>query len=142
MLRRAGSIVAAAVLAAVTGCTPGSFLVALQGGNGKQQVVAGSVDQVSANLQAALGRLGISATATRQGEGDIRLSGVTKKGKQFYLVLKRKQTDAGERTAISVEWADGADEEFWLSVVQLFTAPPPSVNQSSAHTPSPNAFSR
>jgi hypothetical protein len=57
-------------------------------------------------------------------------------------VLKRKQTDAGERTAISVEWADGADEEFWLSVVQLFTAPPASVSQSSAHGPTANAFSR
>jgi hypothetical protein len=140
MCRRVGGIIAGALLIAVAGCSAGSFLLALPGANGKQQVVAGSVDQVSANLQAALGRVGVSATASRQGE-DVRLAGVTKTGKQFYLVLKRKQTDAGERTAISVEWLDGADEQFWLSVVQLLS-PPASGSQNSSSGPAPNAFSR
>jgi hypothetical protein len=139
MYRRVGGIFAGALLIAVAGCATGSFLLSLPGANGKQQVVAGSVDQVSAKLQAALGRVGISATASRQGE-DVRLSGVTKTGKQFYLVLKRKQTDAGERTAVSVEWADGADDQFWVTVVQLLV-PPASVSQSSASGAAPNAFS-
>jgi hypothetical protein len=93
-------------------------LIGLTGPGGKQQVVAGSVDQVSANLQAALGRIGVAATSTRDGQ-DVRIAGSTRSGRKFALLLRRQKTDAGERTAVAIEWEKDADEQFWLTVVQL-----------------------
>ena len=118
MTRRVGVGCAAALLLAAAGCSLGSFLVSATGSDGKQQVVAGSVDEVSARLQAALGHVGVAVTATRQGE-DMRLAGVTRSGKKFALVLKRQKTDNAERTAIAVEWEKESDDQFWFSVVGL-----------------------
>jgi hypothetical protein len=118
MTRRVGVACAAALLLAAAGCSLGSFLVSATGSDGKQQVVAGSVDEVSARLQAALGHVGVAATADRQGE-DVRLAGVTRSGKKFALVLKRQKTENVERTAIAVEWEKEADEQFWFAVVNL-----------------------
>jgi hypothetical protein len=118
MTRRVGVVCAAALLLAAAGCSLNSFLVSATGRDGKQQVVAGSVDEVSARLQAALGHVGVAVTATPQGE-DMRLAGVTRSGKKFALVLKRQKTDNVERTAIAVEWEKEADEQFWFAVVDL-----------------------
>ena len=118
MTRRVGVVCAAALLLAAAGCSLSSFLVSATGSDGKQQVVAGSVDEVSARLQASLSHLGVSVTATRQGE-DVRLVGVTRSGKKFALVLKRQKAENVERTAIAVEWEREADEQFWLAVVDL-----------------------
>jgi hypothetical protein len=118
MTRRVGVVCAAALLLAAAGCSLGSFLVSATGSDGKQQVVAGSVDEVSARLQAALGHVGVAVMANRQGE-DARLTGVTRSGKKFTLVLKRQKTEGVERTAIAVEWEKEADDQFWLAVVDL-----------------------
>src|SRR5262252_2029739 len=109
MTRRLGVVCAAALLLAAAGCSLGSFLVSLTGPDGKQQVVAGSVDEVSTRLQAALGHVGVTVLANRQGE-DARLTGVTRSGKKFTLVLKRVKTENVERTAVAVEWEKEADE--------------------------------
>ena len=121
MSRRLGVVCAAGLLLAAAGCSLGSFLVSATGSDGKQQVVSGSVDEVSARLQASLSHIGVSATATRQGE-DVRLAGVTRAGTKFTLVLKRQKTAAGERTAVTVEWEKEADEQLWLAVVDLLAA--------------------
>jgi hypothetical protein len=118
MTRRLGVVCAAALLLAAAGCSLGSFLVSMTGPDGKQQVVAGSVDEVSARLQAALGHVGVTVMENRQGQ-DVRLTGVTRSGKKFALVLKRQKTENVERTAIAVEWEKEADEQFWLAVVDL-----------------------
>ena len=118
MTRRIGVVCAAALLLAATGCSLGSFLVSATGPDGKPQVVAGSVDEVSARLQAALGHVGVVVTADRQGE-DMRLAGVTRTGKKFVLLLKRQKAGNVERTAIAVQWEKEADEAFWLAVVDL-----------------------
>jgi hypothetical protein len=118
MTRRLGVVCAAALLLAAAGCSLNSFLVSFTGSDGKQQVVAGSVDEVSARLQAALGHVGVQVLATRQGE-DARLTGITRSGKKFALVLKRQKADGVERTAIAVEWEKEADDQFWFAVVDL-----------------------
>jgi hypothetical protein len=132
MFRRVEIVCAAVLLAA--GCASSSFLVALTGSGGKPQVIAGSVDQVSANLQAVLGRVGVSAQASRDGE-DVRIAGTTKSGKKFAIVLHRQLTDSGEKTAVSVQWEQEADEQFWLSVVQGLTGPPGSAPAPQYRTP-------
>jgi hypothetical protein len=124
MSRFLGVVFAGVLVSAAAGCALDSFLVSFTGPQGKQQVVAGSVDQVSANLQATLGRAGVWLTANRDGDS-LRLAGVTRSGKKFTLVLRRQKTDRGESTAVAVEWEKEADEQFWLGVVETLLSPPP-----------------
>jgi hypothetical protein len=124
MSRAVGGVCAVALVFAAAGCSSLSFLLSGTGPGGKQQVVAGSVDQVSANLQATLGRAGIAVSATPEGQ-DVRLAGKTRSGKKFALLLKRQQTEAGEKTVVAIDWEKDADEEFWLALVELLLSPPP-----------------
>jgi hypothetical protein len=117
-------VVCAGALLFATGCSSLSFLLSGMSPGGKQQIVTGSVDQVSANLQATLGRAGIAVAATSQGQ-DVRIAGITKSGRKFALLLKRQQTETGEKTLVSIEWEADADEQFWPAVVELLLSPPP-----------------
>ncbi len=130
MSRPLGMVCAAALLCAVAGCSASSFLLSFVSPGGKQQVVSGSVDQVSVQLQGALSKAGFMVTLSRQDQ-DVRLSGKTKTGKTFALVLKRQKTSSGENTAISIEWEKDADEQFWLTVVELLASPALSGSPSS-----------
>jgi hypothetical protein len=121
MFRRMGVVFASTLLVAAAGCSGGSFLLSSLSPGGKQQVVSGSVDQVSTHLQGALSNAGFLVAATKDGQ-DVRLAGVTKSGKRFTLFLKRRQTDAGESTVVSIDWAADADEPFWLTVLELLAA--------------------
>jgi hypothetical protein len=130
-----GVVCAAALLFAAAGCSAASLLLSWSGSGGKQQVVSGSVDQTSANLQAALKDVGIIVSASQVGE-DVRLIGETKSHKRFVLVLKRRQTSGGESTAISIEWEKDADEQFWLTVLEQLAAPAPlGASSTSASSP-------
>jgi hypothetical protein len=122
MSRPLGMVCAAALLVAAAGCSASSFLLSFVSPSGKQQVVSGSVDQVAARLQGALSNAGFMVALSRH-EQDVRLSGRTKTGKTFVLVLKRQKNDKGESTAISVEWVKDEDEQFWLTVVELLASP-------------------
>ena len=124
MSRRMGGVCAAALLFAAAGCSAASLLLSWSGSGGKQQVVSGSVDQTSANLQAALKNVGILVSASQVGE-EMRLIGETKSHQRFVFVLKRRLTSSGESTAISIEWEKDADEQFWLTVLEQLAAPAP-----------------
>jgi hypothetical protein len=126
-------VCAGALLWAAAGCSLDSFLVSWSDPGGKPRYVAGSADQVSANLQAALGNAGVMLSETRDGR-DVRLAGITRSGKRFTLVLRQQYADRGKRTAVAVEWEDAADEELWALVGEVLipgraskntTAPPP-----------------
>lgn len=134
MSRRMGIVCAAALLFVAAGCSAESFLLSWAGSGGKQQIVSGSVDQTSANVQAALKNMGIIVSASQVGE-EVRLIGETKSHNRFVLVLKRRLTSSGESTAISIEWEKDADEQFWLAVLEQLAAPPP------RGTPSTSAIS-
>ena len=124
MSRSMGMAFAASLLIVAAGCSAASFFLSDIGSGGKQQVVSGSVDDVSAHLQAALSNVGIIAAATPDGD-DLRLAGVTKGGKRFVLLLKRQKTSRGESTVISIDWEKDADEQFWLSVVEMLATRQP-----------------
>jgi len=128
-------VCAAALLCTAAGCSANSFLLSFVNPSGKQQVVSGSVDQVSAQLQGALSNAGFMVAMTRTDQ-DMRLSGKTKSGKTFILVLKRQKTGNSESTAVSVEWQKDEDEQFWLTVVELLASPALSGNPpSNAYRP-------
>ncbi len=118
MFRRAGMVCAGVLLWAAAGCSLDSFLVSVTGPGTRPRYVAGSVDQVSANLRASLGNAGIALTESRNGQ-DLRLAGVTRSGKRFALVLRQQYAGGGQRTSVAVEWEDAADEELWALVGEI-----------------------
>jgi hypothetical protein len=118
-----GGVCAGFLLCAVVGCSLDSFLVSVTGRDGQQQVVAGSADEVSARLQAALGRVGIAATINRRGE-DVRVVGKTRSGKDFALVLHEQTTSSGRQTAVGIEWQGAAEEGFLLSIMDVVATQP------------------
>ena len=128
MPRRLGSVFVAALLIAAAGCTAGSFLLSWAGTNDKQQIVSGSMDDVAAHLRASLGKLNIVVAVNPMDDGTIKLSGKTKAGRRFDLLLQRHKTSRGESTAVTVEWEKEADEQFWASVLELLVAPTPFAN--------------
>jgi hypothetical protein len=125
MSRRSGLVCAAGLLFVAVGCSAGSFLLSWVGAGDKPRVVSGSIDQVSANLKAALRKIDIIVAVNPQADGVVKLNGQTKSGKRFALVLKRHQTSRGESTAITVEWETDADEQFWMTVLDLLVQPAP-----------------
>lgn len=141
MSRRTEMVCAAALLIAVAGCSASSFLMSWVGSGGKRQVVSGSVNDVAARLQASLGKSNVIVALNPMDNDTIKLSGQTKSGKRFDLVLKRQMTNQGESTAISVEWMKDADDEFWAIVLGLLVnpepaagdAPPSAVGANSGH---------
>jgi hypothetical protein len=126
MFRQAGMICAGVLLGAAAGCSFDAFLVSMPGPIGKQRTVPGTIDQVSANLQTALGAAGIQVTTKPQGK-NVRLEGVTQTGKKFALVLHQQYSPGpawgapagSQHTLLTVEWDDGADLEFWGMVMQV-----------------------
>jgi hypothetical protein len=135
MCRPVGGVFAALLLAAA-GCTLDSYVVSFTGLVGSTRVMVGSVDDVSANLQAILGRVGVRAMATREGK-EVHLAGVTKSGKKFVLVLKQQYAGGGQHTAVSIEWEDGADNSFWLNLLELMASPPPDGAPEAGHAGAP-----
>jgi hypothetical protein len=115
---RMGRIVCAACLLLAAGCVTGSFLnLNVWSTKGHEQVVLGSPDRVAITAQAALSRMGLFVKASREGE-DFRLTSSTASGKHFSLVLKRQ---AGDSTAVHIEWENDADESFWLDFASQLT---------------------
>ncbi len=125
MSSRLGMVCAAALLFAAAGCSATSFFMSWVGSGGKQQVVSGSLDEVSTRLQASLSKMNIIVAVNPMDEDTVKLNGQTKSGKRFALLLKRQKTSRGESTAITVEWETDADEAFWASVLELLVAPAP-----------------
>jgi hypothetical protein len=82
-------------------------------------------------LQASLGKSNIIVAVNPMDDGTVKLSGQTKSGKRFALVLKRQATSQGESTAISVEWEKDDDPEFWGIVLDLLVKP----EQASSGSP-------
>lgn len=150
MSRRVGTVCAGLALWALAGCSMNSFLATFTGADGRQQVVSGSVDQVSARLQAAFSRANVLVNVNRE-EQDIRISGVSKGGRKFTLVLHQRPThDGSQSTVVGVEWgsSQGADEELWTMVVRMLLLPASAWNEApqthavdQAAMPGPNAFS-
>jgi len=103
----------------VAGCANSNFagLFFAQGdvptGN---EVVAGKLEVVAATTQAKLARLGFNMVLTNQGEA-IHLTGTTKTGATFTLVLTREQEAQSEQTRIKLQWGNGYDREAGLQVL-------------------------
>lgn len=119
MSRRLWMVCAVTLLFAAAGCSASSFLMSWVNSGGKQQVVSGSLDDVSAHLQASLSKINIIVAVNPMDEDTVKLNGQTKSGQRFALVLKRQQTSQGERTALTIEWERDADEQFWPIVLDL-----------------------
>ena len=83
---------------------------------GSDRVVAGSLDTVSLSTQDALRGLGLSVTATQEGEA-IRLRAASPSGQHFDLVLTRTESEHGELTHVRFEWERDRDESMELQIL-------------------------
>ena len=71
----------------------------------------GNADAVALRLQTGLKEMGMQPQVSRDSEG-IRITSVTKSGKQLSMVLKRDMSSGtGEKTKVDVEWANGIDND-------------------------------
>lgn len=104
------AVVGVALVAAV-GCkiTDLSLLAVLHGTTNNDRVMTGSLDVVAAALQADLGKIGLVATITPEGEA-VRIRSTTRTGQRFSLVLTRVQNAVGEQTNVHFEWEGKPDE--------------------------------
>jgi hypothetical protein len=134
MSRPVGAVCAVTLLLAA-GCSSLALMLSGPRPERKQQVIACPMDQVSAHLQATLGRAGITVTTTPEGQG-LRLDGITRLGRKFVLRLTRQPTDMGEKTRITLDWETDPDEQFWLTVLEMLVplAPPGSTDTPQGPT--------
>jgi hypothetical protein len=69
---------------------------------GKDRMVVGSLETVSASTKDGLEKMGMSVKSDKQGD-DVRLTVKAKSGETFSLVLSRVQNDRGEQTRVRME---------------------------------------
>src|SRR5262249_39264763 len=120
MTRASLAVCAGVALAlSLTGCAgtnmAGLFFAQTTGPDG-DRVVAGSLETVAVSTQEALTRLGLHAAATRQGEA-IHVTGKTKAGASFTIVLTREQTRQGEQTRVRLQWGEGRDDQAGVQIL-------------------------
>jgi hypothetical protein len=107
----------------------GGFLVALAGcafqlGNStvqvgvkvNEQAVNDSLEHVAQRLQNELGRLGLQATVSNEGDV-VRLTSTTKSGQKFNVLLNRIWGPQGEKTVVHIDWEKGSDSALWPQLI-------------------------
>jgi hypothetical protein len=118
MFRQAALVCAAGVLVAVAAC---SFKV----GNiqmdvkPSEQLVNSTIDQVAQRIENEMHRLGLQVTVAPS-EYSVRITGATKAGQRFVVLLTRVNGAHGEQTNIHVDWDQAPDRELWAQL--LFVA--------------------
>jgi hypothetical protein len=115
---------AGALMLAVAGCLPSLSLNPFARPAPPQHLTNGSVEEVSARLQAALADEGVALLAKREGPG-VRLAGSASSGKMFCLLLVPAGEKGGnKRTAVSIIWERGEDEQLQRMVLRALGPPP------------------
>ena len=130
MSRLPGMACAAAVVFAVAGCVFDSFPTPI-GSGCPQQVVSGSSNLVSAQLEEGLREAGVSFVTKRVGS-EIRLAGRTASGQVFCIHLYGDKKAGAEKTLVRINWDRAADEPFWQMVLRLLATPASDSSDSSS----------
>lgn len=117
MSHRRGRVWASALLLALTGCTPSSFLTPFAPPAPEQHLTDGSVDEVSARLQAALAEEGVALLEKRVGR-ELRLAGKATSGKLFCLLLNPDRVKGDKRTVVAINWERGEDNELRRTILR------------------------
>jgi hypothetical protein len=135
MSRVVGMVCAGALLLGAAGCFLGdAFLASPVAAARYRCEVADKYASVAADVEQALNEAGVSVL-TKRLDGEIRLAGQSKDGKVFCLYVKRKKTEAGETSMISVKWDRAPDEELWRVVTSLRNRPERSERQPDTNEP-------
>ena len=123
MIRASGTLCAGGLLLLVlAGCATDSFSFFFGGTTtGHEQVISGSVDNVSASVQGMLTQNRIAVASQREGE-DVRLNCTAPDGQHFFLVFSREKAATGERTHVRLGWEKQADEQLSHLVVGVLAA--------------------
>lgn len=126
MVRLFGTLLIGTLVGLTAGCTLDSFTLSVNG-KGKEEVINGSVDTVSFNVERVMRENGLFVERTRQGD-TIRLASKTPAGEKFTLFLRKMKDEPGEKTQLRVVWEKTPNEQFWALMFQAIVAaqqPPP-----------------
>jgi len=130
MSRHVGKVWAGALVLALAGCTPSSFLKPFGPPAPEEHLTDGSVDEVSARLQATLAEEGVALLARREGQ-EVRLAGKAISGKLFCLLLRPEQVKGDKRTAVGIKWERGEDDELRRTVLQALAPHRPEAEETA-----------
>jgi hypothetical protein len=128
MSRHIGIVYVGALLIVAAGCSLDSFSLWPISPRDHKQIVAGSVDQVSAKLQEGLSEAGIVVLVKHKNE-ERRLFCQTKSGTRYCLMLNEEKTKGSDSTIVTM-WDKAVDEPSWRLVVKILTAPVPASDDS------------
>jgi hypothetical protein len=131
-MARSGVTVCVLVLLSAAGCSSSIWLLNLGGLGGRRQVTDGSVNAVTAVLQARLADAGI-AVVTEHKSDQVRLVGIAPSRKAFRLVIQPDPATSGKKTVVCFE-EDAGDEALWQLVRAALERPAQS-ESSTSHTP-------
>ena len=101
------------------GCSTMNFagLFALQSSDqGKDRVIAGSVESAAQTTRASLQLLGLNADIQRDGD-NLRVLSQTASGKRFALILTHESGAGGEQTRVQLEWLEGKDDPAGVQIL-------------------------
>jgi hypothetical protein len=107
------------VVVGLVGCQSNQltgFFALQSDSNGRERVVAASVDSVRQSAQATLAGMGMVANVSKQGD-TVRIASKTARGTAFTLVLDRQMVSGMEHTRARIEWADGREDQVGTQVL-------------------------
>ena len=78
-----------------------------------ERAMPGEPASVAALVQAHLGRLGLFASSSREGN-TVVVQSKTRSGKQFSLLFSESPTARGKVTIMRIRWEGESDQDFWL----------------------------
>jgi hypothetical protein len=83
-----------------------------------ERAVPGEPPAVAAMLQANLGRMGLFASTSREGD-TICLQSKTRSGKRFSLLISDSPTARGKVSMVRIRFEDERDQDFWLEFLGI-----------------------
>jgi hypothetical protein len=116
MFRQAAMVCAAGILMAVAACSFNLGNVVKVDVQPNEKLVNGALDQVAQRIENEMRRLGLQVAVAPSGDA-ARITGTTKTGKRFVILLSRVRGPQGEQTNIHVDWDQKPDRELWAQLL-------------------------
>jgi hypothetical protein len=124
MSRCLGVLCAGVLAVAAAGCTVDSFLMPSLTTFKRHQAITGTVPEVSRRIEDGLSDAGILVITKQLDDGERRLAGQDKQsGRVFCVHLYGKKVGKVDKTMVSIEMDNGANDAFWQMILGFAAGP-------------------